>query len=131
MSADLNNLAVIDIFTEAAWPIQALMLILTLFSLSALVIAGIKLRGEISGGSAWLSALRWAGPLAGGVGAAYIFLFSFVALKQSGDVPLSVMAPGLAEVAFVFGLGLLSGVIAVIANAAIHARIDRAVLGSK
>ncbi len=43
-------------------------------------------------------------------------------------MPFGVLAPGLAEAATLAMLGLLTGVVAVIAHWAVESRIDRAVL---
>ena len=85
---------------------------------------------RLAGGSAFLSGLRLGGPLAGLVGAAYGGLLMAIYTANSATLaPAHVVAQGVAEAMMVILLGLLCGAVAVIANWAVEARIDRAVLG--
>ncbi|MFT3997771.1 MAG: MotA/TolQ/ExbB proton channel family protein [Asticcacaulis sp.] len=129
MTSQHYNLAIINIVADASLPVQGLILILIAAIIAALAIGSVKLSRTIDGGSALLAALRWEAPLAGGLGAVYTSLFSFLALDREGPSSLTLMAPGLAEACLLMGLGLAGGLIAAIANGLINARIDRAVLG--
>jgi len=69
--------------------------------------------------------------LIGLLGATYVGLSIFIAISNSPEpAPFQVIAPGLAEVAMLAGLGLLAGAIAVICHWVVESRIDRAVLRS-
>lgn len=120
------------VFMNATIPIKLMMLGLVVATVVAVVVAVRKVgAGHISGGSAYISGLRYGGPLVGFFGAALNGLWSFMAMASMDTVmPFSVYAPGLAEAMLVLSLGLLSGVVAVIANWAVEARIDRVVLKS-
>lgn len=119
-----------SIFADATVPIKVVMILLVAAMIGAVVIAVRKaMAKDVSGGSAYLSALRMGGPLLGLLGAALNGLWSFIGIATIGKaMPLEVYAPGLAEAAFVLSLGLLSGVVAVVCNWVVEARIDRAVL---
>jgi hypothetical protein len=120
------------VFLDAAVPIKLMMLMLCASMVAAVVVTVRKLLSpNISGGSAYLAALRFAGPLLGLLGAGLNALFGFLAIAGLGrPVPLEVLAPGLAEATLVLVLGLLAGVVAVACNWAVDARIDRAVLNA-
>ena len=61
----------------------------------------------------------------------YVLLMGFIGMANVGEpVPMAVLAPGYAEAALLFLLGLLTGVVGVICHWIIEARIDRTVLGS-
>ncbi|MDO9587466.1 MAG: MotA/TolQ/ExbB proton channel family protein [Brevundimonas sp.] len=112
---------------------KLLMIALLAASLAALVVTGLKLASgrRLNGGSAFVSALRLGGPLIGLVGAAFVLLNIFLGIANfGGPVPLPVLAPGFAEAALLFLLGLLAGVVGVICHWVIESRIDRAVLQS-
>lgn len=119
------------IFADAALSMKLLMILLLVAMVAAVVVAVRKLMSgrHLSGGSAFLSALRLGGPLIGLLGGAYNGLKICIGLAQ-GAQPFQVVAPGLAEAAFLIVLGLFSGIVAVICHWAVEARIDRAVLQS-
>jgi biopolymer transport protein ExbB/TolQ len=64
------------------------------------------------------------------LGAAYNMLMINIAIANIGDVSYPVLAPSVAESVFIFMLGLIAGVVAVVCNWVVEARIDRAVLRS-
>jgi hypothetical protein len=115
---------------NASIPIKFLMAGLLLATVAAIVVATRNLLGgPINGGSAFLSGLRYGGPLVGLLGAALNGLWSFMAIAATdAPMPFSVYAPGLAEAMLVLVFGLVSGVVGVIAHWAVEARIDRVVL---
>ena len=119
------------IFFDAAPSMKLLMILLLVASVAAITVTARKLMSgrHLTGGSAFLSALRLGGPLIGLLGAAFNGLMMFIGLAQ-GPQPFEVLAPGLAEVAFLVFLGLFSGVVGVICHWAVEARIDRTVLKS-
>ncbi|RZJ01531.1 MAG: hypothetical protein EON90_02825 [Brevundimonas sp.] len=122
-----------DVFADAALPMQAIMLLLVGASIAAVVVAVRKVASgpRLAGGSTFLQALRLGGPLIGLLGAAYNVFVVNLAIANIGVQPAyPVLAPGVAEAAFLFVLGLIAGVIAVICNWVVEARIDRTVLGS-
>jgi len=121
------------VFQDAALPMQIIMLALLVAALGAIVVTVRKVLSgpRLTGGSAYLQALRLGGPLIGLLGAAYNVLMVNMAIANIGEQPpYHVMAPGVAEAGFLFVLGLIAGVIAVICNWIVEARIDRAVLRS-
>lgn len=122
----------VDILFNADQTMQIIMAALIIAALSAIVVTVIKLRSgpRLTGGSAYLQALRLGGPLIGLLGAAYNALMINIAIANVGDVSYPVLAPGVAEAVFLFVLGLIAGVVAVICNWIVEARIDRAVLRS-
>jgi biopolymer transport protein ExbB/TolQ len=110
---------------------KLLMVLLVLSMIAAVVVAVRKIAAgpQLVGGSAFLSALRLGGPLLGLLGAAFNGVMIFIGLSnQPGPIPLSVLAPGVAEALTLAMLGLLAGVVAVVAHWAVESRIDRAVL---
>ena len=117
------------VFLDAAPAMKLVMVILIAASLGAVAVCVRKLMSgpTLSGGSTFLSALRLGGPLLGLLGGAYNGLMMFMGLAR-GPQPFEVLAPGLAEIALLILLGLLSGVVAVICHWAVEARIDRTVL---
>ncbi len=124
-------LSALGVLQHANPVVQAIVVGLVLATLAALLVCGLKLAQgpRLAGGSAFLAGLRLGGPLAGLVGAAYNGLVMAIGLaNRTGPAPLQVLAPGLAEVMLLILLGLVSGAVAVIANWAVEARIDRAVL---
>ncbi|TPW05886.1 MAG: hypothetical protein FD125_523 [bacterium] len=122
-----------DVFGDAAPSVKLVMLLLVVGALSALIVTVLKFASgrRLSGGSAYVSALRLGGPLLGLVGAMYVLLMGFIGMANVGEpIPMAVLAPGYAEAALLFLLGLLAGVVGVICHWIIEARIDRTVLGS-
>jgi len=120
----------VTIFFEAAPSMKAIILALLIAAIAAVVVTIRKIASgpHLTGGSAYLSALRLGAPLLGLLGAAFNGLMMFVALAKFGSQPMSVMAPGLAEAAFLVVLGLLVGVVGVVCHWVVEARVDRAVL---
>lgn len=120
------------IFLDAAVPVKVIVVALIVAAIAAVVVAVRKVASgrHLTGGSAYLSALRLGAPLLGLLGAAFNGLMMFVALAKFGPQPINVMAPGLAEATFLVVMGLIVGVVAVICHWAVEARVDRAVLGS-
>ena len=134
MPSNSDHIIQISLFTvfENAAPFQkALIFVLVLASVAALVVMALKLGSgrRLSRGSAYLSGLRLGGPIIGLLGACRA---AFGLTQGIGHavvpVTLRVLAPGLAEIALMFGLGVLTGVIAVFANWVVESRIDRPVL---
>lgn len=122
-----------NVFGDAAPSVKLVMLLLVVGALAAVVVTLLKLAAgrRLSGGSAFVSALRLGGPLLGLMGAIFVVLMGFIGIANAGEpVPMSVLAPGYAEAALLFLLGLLAGVVGVICHWIIEARIDRTVLGS-
>ncbi|MNU37391.1 MotA/TolQ/ExbB proton channel family protein [uncultured Brevundimonas sp.] len=119
------------IFADAAPSMKLIMILLLVAAVAAVAVTARKLMSgrHLSGGSAFLSALRLGGPLIGLLGGAFNGLMILIGLSQ-GPQPFHVVAPGLAEAAFLVFLGLFCGVVAVICHWAVEARIDRAVLQS-
>jgi len=119
------------VFLDAAPPMQLIMALLILATVAAAVVTIRKIMSgpRLTGGSTYLQALRLGGPLIGLLGAAYNVLMINIAIANIGQQPsYPVLAPGVAEAAFLFVLGLIAGVVAVICNWIVEARIDRAVL---
>ena len=132
-AAQAAPLTVGQVFADASPIAQAVMLSLIAASLAAVVVSARKVASgpHLAGGSAFLSGLRLGGPLVGCLGAAYVALLIFLGVANvPAPTPLKMIAPGLAEAALMIGLGLLAGVVGVVANWAVEARIDRAVLRS-
>lgn len=130
-AAQAAPLTPVGIFFDAALPIKVIMLGLLGATVAAVVVAAAKLASgpNLTGGSAFLSGLRLGGPLAGLLGAALTSLLIFIGLSNApGPVPLKMIAPGVAEALTLLALGVLAGAVAVIANWAVEARIDRTVL---
>ena len=129
--AEASPLTPMGIFADAGPLMKLIMLALVAATLAAIAVCAIKLASgpRLSGGSAFLSGLRLGGPLVGFLGAAYITLSIFIGISSLPEpVSLKVAAPGIAEAILILGLGMLAGAVAVIANWAVEARIDRAVL---
>lgn len=118
------------IFFDAAPLMKLVMFLLIIATLAAVVVAVRKVLSgpSLSGGSTFLQALRLGGPLIGLLGAAFNALMINIGIANVGDVSYAVLAPGMAEAAFLFLLGLIAGVVAVICNWVVEARIDRTVL---
>lgn len=127
------RLTLSGVFADADETMKFLMIALVAASLAAIVVTTFKLASgrRLSGGSAFVSALRLGGPLIGLVGAAFVLLMGFIGIANVAEpVPMSVLAPGYAEAAMLFLLGLIAGVVGVICHWIIEARIDRTVLQS-
>ena len=121
------------VFFDADPVMKLVMLALVASAIAAVVVGTWKLMSgpRLTGGSAYLSALRLGAPLLGLLGAAYVALFVFIGVSNSPTpVPFGVLAPGLAEAVLVLVLGLFAGAVAVAFHWAVEARIDRAVLTS-
>jgi biopolymer transport protein ExbB/TolQ len=120
----------VTIFLDAAVPVQVIVVALVAAAIAAVAVTVKKLASgpHLTGGSAYLSALRLGAPLLGLLGAAFNGLMMFIGLARFGDQPITVLAPGLAEAAFLIVIGLMVGVAAVICHGVVEARIDRAVL---
>jgi len=122
-----------NVFGDAAPSVKLVMLALVVGALAAVIVTVLKLASgrRLSGGSAYVSALRLGGPLLGLMGAMYVLLMGFIGMANAGEpVPVAVLAPGFAEAALLFLLGLMAGVVGVVCHWIIEARIDRTVLGS-
>ena len=126
------RLTIATVFFDADETMQFLMIALVAASLAAIIVTGLKLASgkRLNGGSAFVSALRLGGPLMGLVGAAFVVLMGFIGIANFGPVPMPVLAPGFAEAALLFLLGLIAGVVGVVCHWIIESRIDRAVLQS-
>lgn len=133
MANAASRLTMSDVFADADETMKALMIVLIASALIAMVLTGTKVAGgkRLSGGSAFVSALRLGGPLLGLLGAVFVLLNGFLGIANAGGpVPMPVLAPGFAEAALLFLLGLVAGVVGVVCHWIIEARIDRAVLKS-
>lgn len=127
------RITIASVFTDADETMKFLMIALIAASLAAVIVTGLKLASgrRLNGGSAFISALRLGGPLTGLVGAAFILLMGLISIANfGGPVPMPVLAPGFAEAALLFLLGLIAGVVGVVCHWIIESRIDRAVLQS-
>lgn len=123
----------IGVFDHATVVVKVIIVGLTLAMLAAIAVSAMKVASgpRLSGGSAFLSGLRLGGPLAGLVGAAYGGLNMALNLaNMSQTAPPNILARGASEVLLLILLGLVAGSVAVIANWAVEARIDRTVLGA-
>jgi biopolymer transport protein ExbB/TolQ len=104
---------------------------LVLAALAAIVVCALKVLSgpRLAGGSAFVSGLRAGGPLIGCLGGIYVATLIMLGVTNIQVTPtLKMVAPGIAEALLIVGLGLTSGVIAVICHWIIDARIDRAAL---
>lgn len=133
MASATPRLTLASVFFNADETMKALMILLVAGALIAIVLTGLKVAGgrRLAGGSAFVSALRLGGPLLGLLGAVFVLLNGFLGIANAGGpVPMPVLAPGFAEAALLFLLGLLAGAVGVFCHWIIEARIDRAVLRS-
>jgi hypothetical protein len=131
--AQSERLTPAGVFLDADPVMKLVMVALVASAMAAVVVGTRKLMSgpRLTGGSAYLSALRLGAPLLGLLGAAYVALFTFIGVSNSPTpVPFGVLAPGLAEAVLVLVLGLFAGAVAVAFHWAVEARIDRAVLTS-
>ena len=127
------GLTLATVIGDAAGTMKFIMIALVLAAIAAIALTALKvLPGRrLSGGSAFVSALRLGGPLIGLLGASFVVLMMFLGIANAGQsVPMPVLAPGFAEAAMLIFLGLIAGVVGVICHWVIEARIDRTVLGS-
>ena len=127
------HLTVDTVFWDASPAMKAVMVVLVVATIAALAVTAVKVRSgpTLTGGSAFVSALRLGGPLIGLLGASWNALTSFLAIANVGvQPPFPVLTPGFAESTLMFWLGLMSGVVGVVCHWVIEARIDRAVLKS-
>lgn len=131
VGAAAQTLTPAGVFMDAQ-PMIKLVMVGLLVATAAAVFVGIgKLRpgAQLNGGSAFLSALRFGGPVVGLLGASYVGLLMFLGISNApGPVPMQVLAPGFAEVTLLIVLGLFAGAVATAFNWAVEARIDRQVL---
>lgn len=120
------------VFADASVSMKAVMLVLAIALIAAVVVTARKVMSapHLHGGSTFLSALRLGAPLLGLLGAASNALMMFIALANTGPQSFNVLAPGLAEAAFLLVLGLIVGVVAVVCHWIVEARVDRAVLSA-
>jgi hypothetical protein len=121
----------VSIVQNAAPAVKLVVLLLLVLNVAAIAISIRKVASgaRLPGGSAFLSGLRLGGPLTGFLGAAWGGLAMAMGLANvAGPVPTNILARGAAEVMLLIVLGLLTGAVAVVANWAVEARIDRAVL---
>jgi hypothetical protein len=120
------------IFTDAAIFPQIIVAALLAATVAAVVICVRKLMPgkKLAGGSAFISGLRAGGPLLGLLGATYGLLNSAIGIANVQPKNLLVVMPGIAEMLMIVLVGLLAGVVAVIAHWAIESRIDRQVLSA-
>lgn len=128
-----SRLTLSGVFVDADETMKLLMVALIAAALAAILVTSLKLASgsRLNGGSAFVSALRLGGPLMGLVGAAFVLLMGFIGIANAGEpVPVTVLAPGFAEAALLFLLGLIAGVVGVVCHWIIEARIDRTVLQS-
>jgi len=119
------------VFFDASPLVKLIMLALLIATIAVGVVGALKLASgsRLTGGSAFLSAMRLGGPVLGALGAAYVGLMFFIAVSNAPTPPtMGHAAPGIAEIVMVLVLGLFAGVIAVIFHWAVEARIDRTVL---
>jgi len=125
-----SSITPLTVFFDASLPVKVIVLALVVALIAAIVVTVRKVMSgpHLSGGSTFLSALRLGAPLLGLLGAAYNLLMIFIGVSNRGAQPLDVLAPGLAEAAFLLVLGLIVGVVAVICHWIVEARIDRLVL---
>jgi len=110
---------------------KLIILALALASITAVVVCIGKLASgpKMSGGSAYLSGLRFGGPLAGLLGAALTgFHMAVGTANMAGAVPANILARGYAEIMLLMVFGFFTGALAVVANWAVESRIDRSVL---
>jgi biopolymer transport protein ExbB/TolQ len=125
-----SSITPLTVFLDASVPVKVIVLALVVALIAAVVVSARKAMSgpHLNGGSTFLSALRLGAPLLGLLGAAYNLLMIFIGVSNMGPQPLNVLAPGLAEAAFLLVLGLIVGVVAVVCHWIVEARVDRLVL---
>ncbi|MBE7220322.1 MAG: hypothetical protein INR64_17770 [Caulobacteraceae bacterium] len=126
------SLTYADIFAGSA-PTQKLLLIG--LALSTLACVGILTRKmlaqELTGGSPFISGMRFAGPIAGVFGCAYAALRMSVGIAAvSAPLSAKLLAPAFAEMATMIAAGFCTGVIAVASQWLIESRIERELLAA-
>lgn len=129
--AAAQSITPFSVFQDAAPAVKLIILALVATNLAAIAVCAGKVTAgaRLAGGSAFLSGLRLGGPVLGFLGAAWGGLSMAIGLANArAPVPGFVLARGGAEIMSLIVLGLLTGGVAVIANWAVEARIDRAVL---
>lgn len=116
-----------SMFGNAVLPMKLVMLGLVGSTIAILIIGAVKLmRSPPDGGSAFISGMRIGGPAAGLLGAAYGGLNAMVGVVMSGRSDF-VLVP-LLPAGFCLVLGLLAGVVGIMAHTMMNARLDRALL---
>lgn len=131
--AHAQALTPFGVFMDADIVVKLVIAGLIISTIAAAVIGSRKLAvaDRLTGGSAFLSALRLGGPLIGLLGAAYVGLMFFIGISNAPTTPsMTVLAPGLAEMVLLVALGMFAGTIAVTFHWAVDSRIDRALLKS-
>ncbi len=126
-----ERLSMIGVAMNATPVPKLIILALAVSSVAAVVVCVGKLTSgpRVSGGSAFLSGLRFGGPLAGLFGAALTGLQMAIGTANSaGALPANLLARGYAEIMMLMVFGFFTGAVAVIANWAVESRIDRSVL---
>jgi len=101
-----------DVFAHAAVQPKLILLALIAASPGAVLATAIKVaqRSKLEGGSGFVSALRFGGPIAGILGGAYGGASISLGLANlPGPATLKVVAPGLAEIALLITLGFAPG----------------------
>ena|ERR1700722_4864704 len=119
------------IVADAAPLNKLLILALIAAGVGAVALCAIKLVSgpRLAGGSLFLSSLRLGGPIAGMLGGSWSIFCMCIGLAEAvSPVPTQILARGWAEAAMLLTLGLVVGAVAVMANWAVEARIDHAVL---
>jgi hypothetical protein len=119
------------IVADAAPLNKLLVFALIAAALAAVILCAMKLASgpRLAGGSLFLSSLRLGGPIAGLLGGSWsIFCMCIGLANVAAPAPVAILARGWAEAAMLVTLGLLAGAVAVMANWAVEARIDHAVL---
>ena len=127
-----HRITPVDVFSLASPLTKLVIIVLIVSAVAALIVLGAKLAGgkRLNGGSAFLSGLRLGGPVIGGLGGCLSLLMMTLGVANAPfDLTLKMMAPGFAEAFLQVSLGFLAGAVAVFANWAVEARIDRQVLG--
>ena len=119
------------IFGDSA-PLQKLIILFLVASIIATIalVTTRLVRGRaLSGGSRFVGGLRVGGVLLGALGATYSAMNGMVGIANVPITPtMKVLAPGIAESLFVFGLGVLAASVAVFGYEALQARTGTAAL---
>jgi hypothetical protein len=126
-----DRLSMIGVAMNAPPVPKLIILALAIASVAAVIVCIGKLASgpRVSGGSAFLSGLRFGGPLAGLFGAALTGLnIAIGTANAAGPAPANILARGYAEIMLLMVFGFFTGAVAVIANWAVESRIDRSVL---
>lgn len=117
------------IFGDSA-PLQKLIILFLVASIFAtLALVAVRLVRGRGAGSTFVGGLRVGGVLVGALGATYSAMNGMVGIANVPITPtMKVLAPGIAESLFVFGLGVLAASIAVFAYGPLQARKETAAL---